>query len=88
MGNDTSLNSVFGSFNVTTHSVTRIAAQLPSSNGGYYSNFLLHSNGKVYLADRNIFNPGVRIFSGPLLTEETTRPIYTGLPPFTFEEVP
>jgi hypothetical protein len=88
LGNDTSLNSIFGSFNATTHSVTRIAAQLSSSNGGYYSNFLLHSNGKVYLADRNIFNPGVRIFSGPLLTEETTRPIYTGLPPFAFEEVP
>ncbi|MFZ5627666.1 MAG: YncE family protein [Spirochaetota bacterium] len=88
VGNDTSLNSVFGLFNATAHSVTRVAASLSSANGGYFSDFLLHSNGKVYLADRNIFAPGVRVFSGTNLTEETSQAVYTGLPPFMFEEVP
>lgn len=89
LGNDMVLSSVLGLFNLTTKNVTQIAASLPSSNGGYFSDFLLHTNGKVYLADRNIFNPGVRIFSGGgILTEETQRPLYTGLPPFVLEEVP
>jgi len=88
IGNDTSLNSVFGLFNATTHSVTRVAASLSRTNGGYFSDFLLHSNGKLYLADRNIYAPGIRIFSGNNLTEETQQAIYTGLPPFVLEEVP
>lgn len=88
IGNDTNLNSVLGVFDATTHTLTRIAATLASSNGGYFSDFLLHSNDKVYLADRNVFKPGVRVFSGVLLSEETASPIYTGLPPFVLEEVP
>jgi hypothetical protein len=88
VGYDASLNSVFGSFSTTTHAVTRVAAFLSSTNGGYFSQFYLHSNGKVYLADRNIFNPGIRIFSGPTLTEVTAAPVYTGLPPYSMEEVP
>lgn len=88
VGYDASLNSVFGSFNTLTHTVTRVAAFLSSANGGYYPTFLLHSNGKVYLADRNINAPGIRVFSGPTLTEETTKAAYTGLPPFSLEEVP
>jgi hypothetical protein len=88
VGYDANLNSVFGSFNTTTHAVTRVAAFLSSSNGGYFSEFLLHSNGKVYLADRNIFTPGIRVFSGPTLGEETAKAVYTGLPPYSFEEVP
>ncbi len=87
-GYDTNLNSVFGLFNPATHTVTRIAAFLSGSNGGYFSDFLLHSNGKVYLADRNLYQPGIRIFSGTSLNEETQKAIYTGLPPFSLEEVP
>lgn len=88
VGYDANLNSIFGSFNTTSHTVTRVAAFLSSSNGGYFPQFLLHSNGKVYLADRNITSPGVRVFSGPTLSEETTRAVYTGLPPYALEEVP
>jgi len=88
LGFDGALNSVFGLFDPATQTVGRIAATLASSNGGYFSDFLLHSNGKAYLADRNIYNPGVRIFSGASLAEETQQPIYTGLPPFVLEEVP
>lgn len=88
LGYDSGLNSIFGLFDPIGQTVTRIAATLSSSNGGFYSDFLLHSNGKAYLADRNIYNPGVRIFSGASLAEETTQPIYTGLPPFVLEEVP
>ncbi len=88
VGYDASLNSIFGSFNTTTHAVTRVAAFLSSSNGGYFSQFLLHSNSKVYLADRNINAPGIRVFSGPVLTEETSKAVYTGLPPYSLEEVP
>ena len=88
VGYDANLNSIFGSFNATTHAVTRVAATLSSANGGYFPQFLLHSNGKVYLADRNIYAPGIRVFSGPTLTEETERAVYTGLPPFALEEIP
>jgi hypothetical protein len=88
LGNDLSLNSVLALFNPATHQLIRVASQLSSSNGGYFSDFLLHSNGKLYLADRNIYSPGIRIFSGSNLTEETQQAIYTGLPPFVLEEVP
>jgi hypothetical protein len=87
-GYDAALNSVFGSFSTTTHALTNIAATLSSTVGGYYSTVLIHSNGKVYLADRNIYAPGLRVFGGPTLVEETTKAIYTGLPPYALEEVP
>ncbi|HRP69528.1 MAG TPA: hypothetical protein PLY93_08355 [Turneriella sp.] len=88
IGNNLSRDSVLVLFDSTTHTVTRVAASLSSTNGGYFSNFLLHSNGKLYLADRNIYAPGIRVFSGVGLTEETTHAIYTGLPPFVLEEAP
>lgn len=88
LGNDNSLTSVFGAFDATTHTLTRVAATLSASNGGYFSSILLHGTGKVYLADRNIYKPGLRIFSGALLNEETAQPIYMGLPPLSMEEVP
>lgn len=88
LGNNLSRDSVLALFDSTTHTVTHVAASLSSTNGGYFSNFLLHSNGKVYLADRNIYAPGIRVFSGVGLTEETTHAIYTGLPPFQLTEVP
>ena len=88
VGYDAQLNSVFGSFDAMTHAVTRVAAQLSSATGGYFAGFQLHSSGKVYLADRNLYQPGLRIFSGTLLTEETAQAVYTGLPPFLLVEVP
>ncbi|GAB4435726.1 MAG: hypothetical protein OHK0011_18920 [Turneriella sp.] len=90
VGNDLSLNSVLGVFNPVSKTVSQIAAQLSSTNGGYFSDFLLHSNGRLYLADRNIYRPGVRVFvkSGGVLSEYTANPLYTGLPPFVLEEVP
>ena len=68
--------------------MTSIAAFLNRNNGGYLAGFLLHSNGNVYLADRNIFQPGVRIFNGATLAELTATALSTGLPPLTLEEVP
>lgn len=88
VGYDSGLNSIFGSFDTSTHAVTRVAATLSRNVGGYFSGFLLHSNGKVYLADRNILSPGIRIFGGPTLIEQTTKAIYTGLPPYAMEEAP
>lgn len=88
VGYDSGLNSIFGSFDPAAHTLTRIAATLSRNVGGYFSGFLLHSNGKVYLADRNILAPGIRIFSGPTLSEQTSKAIYTGLPPYSMEEVP
>lgn len=88
VGYDSALGSVFGSFDSAAHSVTRVAAYLASSNGGYFPGFLLHSSGKVFLSDRNIFNPGLRVFSGPTLTEIGGQTFYTGLPPYTLEEIP
>jgi len=87
-GYDANLTSIFGSFNIETRTLTRVAASLNKNVGGYFANFLLHSNGKIYLADRNITSPGIRVFSGPTLTEQTSKAIYTGLPPFSLEEVP
>lgn len=87
-GYDAALNSVFGGFNTTGPQVTSIAAFLNRNNGGYLAGFLLHSNGNVYLADRNIFQPGVRIFNGATLAELTATALSTGLPPLTLEEVP
>lgn len=87
-GSDATISSVLASFDVTAHTLTRLAAYLPSGNGGYFPGYLLHSNGKIYLSDRNIHNPGLRIFSGPTLTEVGGKTFYTGLPPFSLEEVP
>lgn len=88
IGYDAGLNSIFGSFNTTTPAVTGVAAFLNRNNGGYLAGFLLHSNGNVYLADRNIFQPGVRIFDGVSLNELTTKALSVGLPPLSLEEVP
>lgn len=87
-GSDATISSVLASFDTTAHTLTRVAAYLPSGNGGYFPGYLLHSNGKIYLSDRNIHNPGLRIFSGPTLTEVGGKTYYTGLPPFSLEEVP
>lgn len=87
-GSDATISSVLASFDATAHSLTRVAAYLPSGNGGYFPGYLLHSNGKIYLSDRNIYNPGLRIFSGSTLTEVGGKTWYTGLPPFSLEEVP
>jgi len=87
-GSDATISSVLASFDATAHSLTRVAAYLTSGNGGYFPGYLLHSNGKIYLSDRNIYNPGLRIFSGPTLTEVGGKTYYTGLPPFGLEEVP
>lgn len=88
IGYDANLNSIFGSFSTVGQNVTGIAASLSRNNGGYFASFLLHSNGKAYLADRNILQPGIRIFSGAVLAEQTTAAVYTGLPPLVLEEVP
>lgn len=87
-GSDATISSVLASFDATAHTLTRVAAYLSSGNGGYFPGYLLHSNGKIYLSDRNIYNPGLRIFSGPTLTEVGGKTFYTGLPPFSLEEVP
>ncbi len=88
IGYDANLNSIFGSFSPVGQNVTGITASLGRNNGGYFAGFQLHSSGKVYLADRNIFAPGLRIFSGAVLSEQTTATVYTGLPPVALEEVP
>jgi len=88
IGYDASLNSVFGAFNTTGPAVTGIAAFLNRNNGGYLAGFMLHSNGNVFLADRNIYQPGIRIFSGATLAELTASAVSIGLPPLNLEEVP
>jgi hypothetical protein len=88
IGYDAALNSIFGSFNTSGPAVTGVAAFLNRNNGGYLASFLLHSNGNVYLADRNIFQPGIRIFDGTSLTELTAKTLSVGLPPLSLEEVP
>lgn len=88
IGYDSQRNSVLGSFDPAIHAVTGLAAQLSSSTGGFFADFQVHSGGKVYLADRNLYQPGLRIFSGTLLTEDTQQPVYTGLPPLSLVEIP
>lgn len=88
IGYDSALNSVFGAFNTTGPAVTGIAAFLNRNNGGYLAGFMLHSNGNVFLTDRNIYQPGIRIFSGATLAELTASAVSIGLPPLNLEEVP
>ncbi|MDH5718684.1 MAG: hypothetical protein OEZ22_13750 [Spirochaetia bacterium] len=42
---------------------------------------MIYDNGKLYVADQNFANPGVRIFDTTTLEEITTAPINVGLPP-------
>ncbi|MDZ7380048.1 MAG: hypothetical protein ONB06_11975, partial [candidate division KSB1 bacterium] len=53
---------------------------LPSSEG--FSDIELSPRGHVFLADRNLRRPGVRIFAASDGAELTAAPLFTGLPPF------
>jgi len=48
-----------------------------------FSDIELTENGRLWLADRNCFDPGLRVFSSADNAEITTAPLYPGLTPFT-----
>lgn len=82
IGSDASQNSILAAFDPQSHAIIKIIATHSFSTGGYFSDFIVHNN-RLYLADRNSTNPGVRIFDTTSLTEITSTPVSTGLPPFS-----
>ena len=84
IGNDADFNSTLLAFNPSTNQVIKTMATLSFSVGGYYSD-LAYSNGKLYLADRKLTAPGVRIFDTASLQEITTEPLNVGLPPLSLQ---
>jgi len=52
------------------------------SGAGFLSDIELNDRDELFLADRNITNPGIRIFTARNGSEITTAPLDLGLPPF------
>ena len=65
-------------FDPTTHSVTKTLL----SAGSFLSDIELNDRDELFLADRNITKPGVRIFRASDGSEITQAPLDLGLPPF------
>ena len=79
LGNDAQLNSYFLEFNPSTSSVTRVILQINASTGGYFSDFTIHRN-KVYLSDRTLSSPSLRVYETESLTEVTGKSVQLTLP--------
>lgn len=79
LGNDEQLNSYFLEFNPSTSSVTRVILKINASTGGYFSDFAVY-NGKVYLSDRTLSSPSLRIYETENLTENTGESVQLTLP--------
>lgn len=77
---DKNFNSFLIAFNPSTGSTIKTLASHSYSIGGYFSGLEMH-NGKLYVADRNAQNPGIRLFDTHTLNEITQNPRYIGLPP-------
>ncbi len=76
-------NNSYKDFIVVFNPRTQIITQelLGETNGGSYYEMLI-SNGKIFISDRNLQKPGIRIFNVETLREITTNgPINVGLPP-------
>ena len=65
-------------FDPTTHAVTKTLL----SGSGFLSDIELNDRDELFLADRSITKPGVRIFRASDGNEVTTAPLDLGLPPF------
>ena len=65
-------------FDPTTHSVTKTIL----SAGSFLSDIELNDRDELFLADRNITKPGVRIFRASDGGKLTQSPLDLGLPPF------
>jgi DNA-binding beta-propeller fold protein YncE len=70
-------------FDPTTRMVTQTLM-----SGGSLSDVEIDDRGELFVADRNISTPGVRIFRASDGTEITTAPLDLGLPPFDIVFVP
>ncbi len=58
-----------------------VAATCLATTGFRLSDVEIHTDGTIFLADRALMNPGVRLFQAPGCTEITATPIGFGLPP-------
>lgn len=70
-------------FNPSTRSVTQTLI-----SGGNLSDIELDDRGQLFLADRSLSKPGVRIFRASDGTELTAAPLDLGLPPFDIVFLP
>ncbi|MFQ5478701.1 MAG: hypothetical protein ACE5E4_08800 [Candidatus Binatia bacterium] len=66
-------------FDVDSASVTAVLARSEL----LFSDIEITEDGRLWLADRNCFNPGMRVFSVSDNREISTEPIFPGLEPFT-----
>ncbi len=76
---DESGNQVLVSFNLNTGA--KLADVFAPASGFSLSNIAIH-NGLLYVCDRTLTAPGVRIFNALDDSQITTAPINVGLPPF------
>lgn len=77
---DASFNTILKEFNPQTGTVTATVF----NPGGYVLRDIEESptGGELFLADRTVLNPGIRIFDVTTNAQITTSPISTGLPPY------
>lgn len=68
IGSGSDFSSSLIAFNPTTNAVTATLVSLSGSNGGYYPEMAMGKSDRLYLADRNVFDPGIRIFDTISLT--------------------
>ncbi|RME93740.1 MAG: hypothetical protein D6767_00395 [Candidatus Hydrogenedentota bacterium] len=77
-------SSILAVFDRNTQSLSTLKT-IPSSEGGFFSGLICDSL-HVYVGDRTITNPGVRIIDSA--TNAVGNPISLGLPPFSIAIIP
>ena len=70
-------------FNPRTRKVTQTLI-----SSGSFSDIELDDRGELFLADRSLSKPGIRVFRASDGTELTPAPLNLGLPPFDIVFVP
>ncbi len=81
---DPSFNTKLVSWNPSTGQVTGTVY----NPGGYtLSDLMTHSSGYLFVADRDYYNPGVRVYNATN-GSPVADPIYTGLPPYELVLLP
>ena len=81
IGQNRDFESCFAAFSIPGRNV--IKQILPFERNSYYLGLEIDSRKRVYLGDRHFKRAGVRVFDSSSLQEITSKPIDTGLPPFS-----
>ncbi len=85
IASDENFQSYLLAFDPQAGTILHTLAELTSSDGGYFADFAWDGADRIFVADRSVSKPGIRIFSVTTFAELTSNPLSTGLPPYSLD---